>query len=274
MEVKPWHTPEATAKRIQSLRDSWKHRSNFLGEKKFSYLYNCWRSIRHTSKGLKIGSSESWKDYKNFYEDMISSYEVGMRLNRIDKKKPFEKENCMWVTESEAALLKGSGIILQYNGMNKTLREWSIYANVPYNGLRQRYHRSKNYTVKEIIYGKAHVYKRPIKDINELSAQMQRNKISKMIASYKCTDKRKGLQTDITKDWVLENIIRKVCSYCGSDKNVGCDRIDNKVGHLMSNIIPCCRDCNAIRGNLFTVDEMKLIGKTLKVIYAKRISQS
>ena len=80
---------------------------------------------------------------------------------------------------------------------------------------------------------------------------------------YKIHDKRKNLIFNLTPEWTKEYITSKPCIYCNTNKPTGADRIDNSKGHTKDNVIPCCHNCNIIRGNRFTVDEMKLIGSFL-----------
>lgn len=44
---------------------------------------------------------------------------------------------------------------------------------------------------------------------------------------------------------------------------------DNK-GHIKSNVVPCCYECNVARGNNFSYDEMKIIGKAIHNIKLHR----
>ena len=60
------------------------------------------------------------------------------------------------------------------------------------------------------------------------------------------------------------------CVYCGGTENLGLDRIDNNKGHTKENVLPCCRPCNTMRGDNFTVVEMKKIGKVIKMIKESR----
>jgi hypothetical protein len=51
------------------------------------------------------------------------------------------------------------------------------------------------------------------------------------------------------------------CHYCASslDSNkygVGLDRLDNSRGYEPGNVVPCCGDCNKIRGDRLTPEEM------------------
>lgn len=43
------------------------------------------------------------------------------------------------------------------------------------------------------------------------------------------------------------------------------------VGHLKSNVVPCCYECNCARNRNFTFDEMKELGLTIKEIKQKRL---
>lgn len=63
-------------------------------------------------------------------------------------------------------------------------------------------------------------------------------------------DKRRGYENDLTKEFIKEQIL-KGCSYCGSEElRMTLDRIDNSLGHTMSNVVPACIRCNYVRGNM------------------------
>ena len=42
------------------------------------------------------------------------------------------------------------------------------------------------------------------------------------------------------------------------------DRVENNKGYEISNIVLCCKRCNAIKSNYFNKEEMLLIGKIIK----------
>ena len=49
------------------------------------------------------------------------------------------------------------------------------------------------------------------------------------------------------------------CYYCGGslpEKGRGLDRINNRDGYVLKNVIPCCSSCNSIRGDKLSPDEM------------------
>ena len=263
-------TKEETIKRITSLSKSWEKRKDYIKDIKNPKIYNSWRSFRFTKKGIKIGNSEEWNDYRNFYNDVIGTYVENYGLFRLDKSKPFSKDNFIWLDKVIGNTLNDSCNKIEYNNEIKTFREWSITLNKSYSSIKNRFYKHKEYTNEEILFGKKKLPKRKIKDISTLSVQGGKNKISKMLSSYKHKDNRKRLEFDLTPEWFKENIINKTCYYCGDDKNIGCDRIDNNKGHLKTNVLPCCVVCNTTRSNNFTVEEMVKIGAVIKEIKLNR----
>lgn len=75
-------------------------------------------------------------------------------------------------------------------------------------------------------------------------------------------------ETDIDGQWIVDNVFDKGCIYCGESdwRKLGCDRINNDKPHTRDNVVSCCRRCNTIRSNKFTVDEMKEIGAVIQRI--------
>lgn len=60
---------------------------------------------------------------------------------------------------------------------------------------------------------------------------------------YKYTDKRDGLEYDLTLDQA-KAVMSLPCFYCCKPESKGLDRISNDIGHTVSNIVPCCGICN------------------------------
>ncbi len=91
------------------------------------------------------------------------------------------------------------------------------------------------------------------------------------IRKYVLLDKQKGLSTTITETWYTEYILNKPCSYCGlTHDSMVADRIDNSLGHTPGNCIPACPLCNMTRSNKFSVNEMKLLGPSIREIIEAR----
>lgn len=61
---------------------------------------------------------------------------------------------------------------------------------------------------------------------------------------------------------------QKPCRYCTEAiPTIGLDRLDNTKGYLLTNIVPCCSECNRIRSNKFTYQEMiTCIGPALQEV--------
>lgn len=116
--------------------------------------------------------------------------------------------------------------------------------------------RHSNETTKE---------KKPEKTLD----QIKRDKAQKLKARYIDLDKKKfGVGNDLDVDWIVENIINSKCEYCDESNwnKLGCDRIDNSKPHTKDNVICSCGRCNVVRGNKFSVEDMKEIGEVIKRI--------
>lgn len=89
--------------------------------------------------------------------------------------------------------------------------------------------------------------------------QNQYGRASYLLNSYRRIDKSKGFETNITTDWIVDNIFNSKCYYCEESDwtKLGTDRIDNTKGHTTDNCICACGKCNIERGNRYTVDEFK-----------------
>jgi hypothetical protein len=252
--------------RSESLKQSWRNRPDYIGDIKHPKIYNIWRSIRFTKKGNLIGCSEEWKEYRTFYNDIKDYYEEGNRLVRLDKSLPFSKDNFTFMSDKESSNYKNNNILLTYNKETKTLLEWSLKVNRSLYGIRNRYYKYKNITSEEILFGKKKVPIRKLLSTDELEYQQIKDKASKMCSSYRIKDIKSRREYDLDPKWFIDNILYKECVYCGTTNNIGCDRIDNNIGHIKTNVLPCCYICNTVRNNHFTVDEMKILGKTIKEI--------
>jgi len=51
------------------------------------------------ARGIKV--CDHWLTFKNFMEDMYSTYKEGLCLDRIDNDKDYELSNCQWSTQSK-----------------------------------------------------------------------------------------------------------------------------------------------------------------------------
>lgn len=93
---------------------------------------------------------------------------------------------------------------------------------------------------------------------------------SSILGHYRRTDQKRGFCCDLTVSWLKENITSQPCTYCGSRIKIGCDRIDNKQGHIKLNVTPCCKRCNCIRMDNLTHQEMIELSPLLTKFRIKR----
>lgn len=107
-----------------------------------------------------------------------------------------------------------------------------------------------------------------IKRIRESTINRELNRDRHLLVTYNKFDFERNFETDLTREYIKENLYKK-CTYC-NHPSTGLDRIDNAKGHLQSNCIPCCWECNTARMNNFSYDEMLIIGKAIKQIKDNR----
>lgn len=270
-------TPEEKLKKIKSLIESWKNRKDYIADIKNLHpkIYNSWRAFMFTEKGKKIGCSDEWKNFRVFYNDVINTYKEGLLFRRIDTKKPFSKDNFIWIKKEDISYLQDKYIQLTYKGETLPLHLLADKYKVSVSGIRNRYFKHKNdYTIEQIIFGKTkNRNSKNIKDIKELNLKSEkRAKASKLISSYKIRDKKNCTSIcDYTIEDMLE-VMNKPCIYCGDTNKVGLDRLDNNKGHTKDNTVPCCYDCNCAKNINFSFDEMKVLGQTIRKIKQSRLN--
>lgn len=104
-------------------------------------------------------------------------------------------------------------------------------------------------------------------------AKYAANPIKGLLRTYANWDRQRGFDFDLTEAWFRVNISSKSCTYCKTAEGpLGADRIDNSKGHTMANVLPACRICNVVRNNLFSVDEMRVIGAAIASVQAVRLA--
>lgn len=90
------------------------------------------------------------------------------------------------------------------------------------------------------------------------------------LLSYMRRDKRRSQLNDLTHEFIVKSL-DSPCHYCSFPSD-GLDRIDNNIGHVISNCVPSCKECNIARNNNFTSDEMKLLGQAIREIKIQRVN--
>lgn len=87
-----------------------------------------------------------------------------------------------------------------------------------------------------------------------------------LINDIKTKAKKRGKEWAITHEQAFD-LIKSPCTYCGfiptwPENRNGIDRVDNLIGYVKSNCVPCCFTCNSAKGQK-TVEEFKAWAKQL-----------
>lgn len=92
---------------------------------------------------------------------------------------------------------------------------------------------------------------------------------------YKNSAKRRNLNFDLSEDYFF-SLITDNCGYCGSPPSLenvnknhkiflnGIDRIDNNLGYINDNVMPCCHICNKAKGELTLIEFKNWINNLIK----------
>lgn len=96
---------------------------------------------------------------------------------------------------------------------------------------------------------------------NKESFDKYRRNTKNRFSILRNTAKYRNKEFDLTlEEYII--IVNKPCFYCDknleNEKGHSLDRIDNKIGYIIKNVLPCCGNCNTVRSDILTVEEMKI----------------
>lgn len=101
-------------------------------------------------------------------------------------------------------------------------------------------------------------------------------KPQRRLTRCKSIAKQKGLVFNILIDWYIE-FLKNNCHYCNkellTESGHSMDRIDNDQGYEVFNVLPCCGDCNKLRGERLTVEETEVAVKSI-ILYRKKLLEN
>jgi hypothetical protein len=60
----------------------------------------------------------------------------------------------------------------------------------------------------------------------------------------------------------FETLVRQPCHYCGEYEVMGLDRVDNRIGYLPSNVVPCCMECNFMKRSM---EKHRFVNRAVKI---------
>jgi hypothetical protein len=117
-------------------------------------IYNIWRNMvgrchnPNSDKykyygGRGITVCEEWHGFQKFYDDMASTYQDNLTIDRIDNNAPYSKGNCQWVTMLEQSNNRRSNRVLTVKGITDTLANLCRIYNVDYDLVSSRINSGK-----------------------------------------------------------------------------------------------------------------------------------
>jgi len=101
---------------------------------------------RYGGRGITVCGR--WLNFKNFYEDM-GEKPAGKTLDRINNNDGYYKNNCKWSTPSEQQNNLISNVYIEFNGVKKTVSEWSDSLKIKRETINARLNRG--WDVDEIL---------------------------------------------------------------------------------------------------------------------------
>lgn len=114
-------------------------------------LYRTWTNMKarcnaksgryynnYVLRGITVCSE--WKDdFESFYNWSVNNgYMPRLSIDRIDGSKGYSPDNCRWATPKIQNNNLRTNIVLTYNGVTKTLREWSDITGIKLMTLHSR----------------------------------------------------------------------------------------------------------------------------------------
>lgn len=82
------------------------------------------------------------------------------------------------------------------------------------------------------------------------SAAKRRNVAWAIWRDARGSDRKAGRANDLTVEFIRQQI-ENPCGYCGEAAlRMTLDRVDNSIGHVMTNVVACCVRCNYVRRDM------------------------
>lgn len=130
------------------------HGSHFKHGMSNTKIYNVWYAMKQRCYytkdtnykhygGRGITVYDEWRyNFKAFYDwSMANGYQDDLTIDRIDVNGNYTPENCRWVDLKTQANNKRTNVYFTYNGITKTIKQWSEIFNISYKTVTTRMYR-------------------------------------------------------------------------------------------------------------------------------------
>lgn len=90
--------------------------------------------------GKGVTYCDDWSEFSSFYEWALESgYSDELTIERIDYNGNYEPSNCKWATLKEQANNTSQNVLIEIDGVTKTLQQWADISNVNRSTIKRRY---------------------------------------------------------------------------------------------------------------------------------------
>lgn len=116
-------------------------RARRIYPKEHSAEYRIWRGLKQRA-GSKQGKNSAWYNHIDVSREWEESFDVFLRdmgkrpspkhtVERLNNAIGYRRENCVWATAKTQANNRKTNHRIEFNGVTKTLAEWSEQTNIP-----------------------------------------------------------------------------------------------------------------------------------------------
>lgn len=130
---------------------NYRNANGYVKEKLYQRYRNILRRVKEKNRYQGIDICKEWEDdYLNFRDWALKNgYDDSLTIDRIDNSKGYEPSNCRWVSLKKQANNRRNNHIVEYNGKNYTISEFSEFIGLPYNTVLQRI--KKNWDLDDVV---------------------------------------------------------------------------------------------------------------------------
>lgn len=115
-----------------------------------SLRFRCNNPVGKNSCYAGISYDPSWESFEAFWQDMGSTWDQGLTIDRIDSNKNYTKTNCRWADKFQQANNRRSNTPITYLGKTLNIGQWADSLGIKRTTLMMRLYRY-NWTVNRAL---------------------------------------------------------------------------------------------------------------------------
>lgn len=106
----------------------------------------------HNYGGKGVTVCERWRTFANFRDDMDTTFEKGMWLERVKNELGYSPENCRWSTPKQQQNHRTNNTLITHKGETLTVSSWAERLGVKRGVIALRHWRG--WSPEECLYGR------------------------------------------------------------------------------------------------------------------------